>query len=76
MALGVTVIASDIAAHREVGGAFVEYIAPIDGRGWTQALDDYTATDSERRRLRLANLKHYRPTTWSDHMARVEALIR
>lgn len=76
LALGVPVLASDIAAHREVGGVFADYIAPIDGRGWTQALDDYSAPDSERRRSRLTALKSYRPTTWPDHMARVEALMR
>ena len=76
LALGVPVLASDIAAHREVGGAFADYIGPVDGRGWTQALDDYAAPDSERRRSRLTALKSYRPTTWPDHMARVEALMR
>jgi glycosyltransferase involved in cell wall biosynthesis len=76
LALGVPVLASDVAAHREVGGAFAEYLAPIDGRGWRNALDDYATPDSERRQSRVAALKGYRPSTWSDHMVRVEALMR
>lgn len=76
LALGVPVLASDIAAHREVGGAFADYIGPVDGRGWMQALSDYAAPDSQRRRSRLAELQQYRPTTWPDHMAQVEALMR
>lgn len=76
LALGVPVLASDIAAHREVGGAFAEYIGAIDGRGWMAALDGYAMPNSERRRLRLNALKSYRPTTWADHMARVEELMR
>ena len=37
LAAGVPVIASDIAALREVGGDVPEYLDPIDGLGW---LDD------------------------------------
>lgn len=76
LALGVPVIASDIEAHREVGGTFAEYVGPIDGRGWRQALDDYIAPEFGRRRSQLAMLKSYRATTWQDHMARVEQLIK
>lgn len=75
MALGVPVLASDIEAHREVGGSFAEYIGPLDGRGWVQALDDYCAKDSGRRRARLTALRDYRPPVWSAHMARIEDLI-
>jgi glycosyltransferase involved in cell wall biosynthesis len=75
LALGVPVLASDIDAHREVGGSFAEYISPVDGPGWMQALTDYCEPNSQRRQSRVAALKDYRPPTWSDHMARVEQLL-
>ncbi|MGD9925239.1 MAG: glycosyltransferase family 4 protein [Pseudorhodoplanes sp.] len=76
LALGTPVLASDIEAHREVGGAFAEYISPVDGPGWVQALEDYASPHSERRLSRIALLRNYRPPTWQAHMARVEDLLR
>ena len=75
LALGVPVVASDIAAHREVGGTFADYVSPIDGPGWQKALEDYAAPGSPRRQQRLDALRGYRATTWADHMARVEQLM-
>lgn len=75
LALGVPVIASDIAAHREVGGAFADYLDPADGLGWMAALDDYARPGSDRRRRRVDSLAAYRPMTWGDHLAAVEAIV-
>jgi glycosyltransferase involved in cell wall biosynthesis len=75
LALGVPVVASDIEAHREVGGSFADYIDPADGLGWMAALDAYAAPVSERRCKRIEELRRYRPVTWSDHMARVEDIV-
>ena len=75
LALGVPVLASDIPAHREVGGEYAEYIHPLDGRGWAEALDDYAAPNSKRRQAQLQKLKHYSAPTWTTHMARIEKLI-
>jgi len=75
LALGVPVIASDIEAHREVGGAFAQYVGPADGLGWMAALDDCIRPESERRPGRQAGRENYKPTSWSDHMARVEDIV-
>jgi glycosyltransferase involved in cell wall biosynthesis len=75
LALGVPVLASDIPAHREVGGEYAEYIHPLDGRGWAEALDDYAAPNSKLRQAQLQKLKHYSAPTWTTHMARIEKLI-
>jgi len=48
LALGVPVIASDIPAHREVGGNGSEFLDPLDGIGWLRAIREYS-TDSPRR---------------------------
>jgi glycosyltransferase involved in cell wall biosynthesis len=43
LALGTPVIASDIAAHREVGRGLATYFSPIDGLGWRTAIAGLTA---------------------------------
>lgn len=60
---GVPVIASDIEPFREVGGAAPDYIHPLDGLGWLDAIRDFAAPGSSRRaaameRLREAPLKN------------------
>ncbi len=50
MAAGVPVIASDIDVFREIGGDALEYIDPLNGLGWLEAIDDYARPDSARRR--------------------------
>ncbi|HJQ57902.1 MAG TPA: glycosyltransferase family 1 protein [Vineibacter sp.] len=75
LALGVPVIASGIDAHREVGGAFVDYVGPTDGLGWISALEAYADPTASRRVRRLADLRGYKPHAWGDHMAQVEAIL-
>lgn len=68
LAAGVPVIASDIEALREVGGAVPDYLDPIDGLGWLQAVLDYAAADSPRRATQLDRLLSWAPMGWSDHL--------
>ncbi|HKU98834.1 MAG TPA: glycosyltransferase family 1 protein [Vineibacter sp.] len=75
LALGVPVIASDIDAHREVGGSFAEYIDPLDGPGWIAALEDYVHNDAVRRETMRLRARQYRATTWADHIGAVEDLL-
>ena len=72
---GVPVIASDLPAHREVGGNVPELLDPLDGRGWLAAIGDYGAADSPRRAAQLARLKAWEPPLWSGHFAALEALL-
>jgi glycosyltransferase involved in cell wall biosynthesis len=53
LAAGTPVVASDIEAFREVGGDAIDYVDPLDGRGWLQAVRDYAAPNSPRRRAAL-----------------------
>jgi glycosyltransferase involved in cell wall biosynthesis len=60
MAAGVPVIASDIEVFREVGGAALDYVDPLDGLGWLAAVADYARPESPRRLdalRRLAKVK-------------------
>lgn len=55
-AAGVPVIASDIEAFREIGSDALDYVDPLDGLGWRDAIIDYAAPDSARRAKALARL--------------------
>ncbi|HJU19593.1 MAG TPA: glycosyltransferase family 1 protein [Stellaceae bacterium] len=76
LALGVPVLCSDIPALRENGGAVPEYFDPLDGPGWQAAILDYMAPDSPRRAAQLRRLADWRPASWQDHFAAVDALLR
>ncbi len=60
LAAGAPVIASDIEAFREVGGDAPDYVHPLDGLGWLQAVRDFSAPQSTRRRAALARLSLWR----------------
>lgn len=75
LALGVPVIASDTAAHREVGGDCAEYLDPLDGPAWRQALEDYAVSSSPRREAMAQASKRYRAMTWDNHIQSVEAIL-
>lgn len=67
LALGVPVICSDIPVFREVGGAVPEFLDPLDGLGWLQAVLDYLPEDSPRRAAQLARLEGWQAPTWEEH---------
>jgi glycosyltransferase involved in cell wall biosynthesis len=56
LAAGTPVIASNIEAFREVGGDAIDYVDPLDGHGWLQAVRDYSAPQSPRRRAALGRI--------------------
>lgn len=76
LAAGTPVLASDIAAHREVGGGCAEYLDPLDGSAWLRALREYAAPASPRRAAWLARLRHYRPPRWDEHFPPVFDRLR
>ncbi|MGJ0395042.1 MAG: glycosyltransferase family 4 protein [Methylocystis sp.] len=57
LAAGTPVVASDIEVFREVGGDAIDYVDPLDGLGWLQAVRDYSTQNSPRRRAALARTK-------------------
>jgi glycosyltransferase involved in cell wall biosynthesis len=76
LALGVPVLCTDIPALRENGGTVPEYFDPLDGPGWRTAILDYARPDSPRRAAQLHRLAAWRPASWQEHFAAVDALIR
>jgi glycosyltransferase involved in cell wall biosynthesis len=75
LALEVPVLCSNLAALRENGGDVPEYLDPLDGAGWRSAVIDYALPTSTRRAAQLDRLSDWKPPTWQDHFAAVEALI-
>ena len=71
LATGAPAIVSDIPAHREVGGDYADYIDPIDGRAWVEAILNYCAAESPRRAEAVTRIRAYRAMTWEAHVARV-----
>ncbi|MDP3858108.1 MAG: glycosyltransferase family 1 protein, partial [Stagnimonas sp.] len=76
LALGVPVLASELAAHREVGGATAEYLDPLDGPVWLAAIRDYTSPDSDRRKAALQRAAGYRAPRWNRHFEQLLAMVR
>ncbi len=64
LALGVPVLCSDLAALRENGGDVPEYLDPLDGRGWRDAILDYSPDASPRRQAQLGRLAGWKTTGW------------
>lgn len=76
LALGVPAIASDLPAFREVAGDIPHYVDPIDGFGWMQAVRAFAVDDHLLRQAQIARMRTFRPPTWEDHFAKVDAWLR
>ncbi len=75
LALGTPALCSDLPALREVGGAVPEFLDPLDGMGWRQAVLDYAAAESPRRAAQLARLAGWQAPDWASHFQAVDRLL-
>lgn len=75
LALGVPAICSDLPALREVGGDVPDYLDPLDGAAWRDAVLDYSRPDSPRRAAQLARMARWSAPTWEGHFTLVEAML-
>jgi len=66
--LGVPAVASDIPAHREVGGPSTLLLSPLDGPAWRDAILRLARDDQHREELAGRVLP---PASWEDHFAAV-----
>ncbi|MEM0908915.1 MAG: glycosyltransferase family 1 protein [Pseudomonadota bacterium] len=69
---GVPVIASDIPAHREVGGEAAIYVNPLDAVSWREQILRLGADDGLWAKRRAA-IKP--PATWDGHFRKVEPVL-
>lgn len=75
LALGVPAICSDLPALREVGGAVPDYLDPLDGAAWREAVQDYATRPSPRRDAQLERLRGWRAPGWEEHFTLVDRLL-
>lgn len=75
LALGVPAIASDLPALREVGGAVPDYLDPLDGAAWRNAVADYAKPDSQARRAQMARMAGWTSPTWAEHFAILDRVL-
>lgn len=76
LALGVPVVASDLAVFREVAGRVPDYADPLDSRRWTELVSDYSLPHSVLRAAQLERMAGFRATTWREHFQGVDAFLR
>ncbi|AEI37779.1 MAG: glycosyltransferase family 1 protein [Zymomonas mobilis subsp. pomaceae] len=72
---GLPVIASDLPVYREISSNMADYIDPLNGSSWEEAITDYMAPFSPRRQTQVMRLKGWHPILWQDHMRKVLAVI-
>lgn len=75
LALGVPVIASDLAVFRESAEGIPELAEPRDAAAWETLVMKYAAPDSPRRAAQVERLAHFRAPTWDAHFAEVDGLL-
>jgi glycosyltransferase involved in cell wall biosynthesis len=75
LAAGTPVVASDIPAHREVGGDFSLYADVIDGLAWLSAVETLMEEGSALRQERLAKIAGYQPLSWEAHVSKAQDLL-
>lgn len=75
LSLGTPVLASDIAAHREVGGDYAQYLDALDGPGWMQAIATLLNRDSPHCRQWRDRLQNYRVPGWAIHFSSALPLL-
>jgi glycosyltransferase involved in cell wall biosynthesis len=76
LASGVPVIASALAAHREVGGDCADYLDPRDIDAWQQRMHAFTEENSSVRTGVLERIVQYTPASWFEHFDIVFETIR
>jgi glycosyltransferase involved in cell wall biosynthesis len=73
LALGTPVIAADLPVYREVAGELPIYLAPDDVEGWTLAMMAVSVDGIDQQRR--SQLAQYRPPTWPEHFAKLDAWL-
>lgn len=75
LALGMPVIASDLAVFREIAGDVPDYLDPRDEDGWYRLIGEYSA-NGPARWLQLDRAAGFRAPRWSEHFRRVDQFLR
>jgi glycosyltransferase involved in cell wall biosynthesis len=73
--LGTPVVASSLPVFREIAQDVPDYLSPIDGPGWLQAILDFVDVSHARRGSQLHRMRGFVLPTWDGHYAQVERLL-
>ena len=71
-ALGVPVIASDLAVYREFAQDIPDYIDPLDAIKWRRYILDYSHENSNLRKNQLMRMQNFIFPTWEIHFSILE----
>lgn len=75
LALGTPVIASDLPVFREIAGDIPEYLDPLDGLGWAQAIRTYSLDDPAHFIAIRKKIAAFTIPSWPEHFAKVDRFI-
>jgi len=72
---GTPVVASSLQVFKEIAGDVPEYLSPLDGLGWLDAITAYAVPDSPRRQAQLQRMRSLALPTWDAHFEQVQRLL-
>lgn len=75
LSLGTPVIVSDLPVFRELAGDIPDYLDPIDGEGWYQAVLEYSEKNGQRRAAQKARMVGWQAPTWDRHFEKLEEFM-
>ncbi|WP_439890889.1 glycosyltransferase family 4 protein [Ralstonia sp. 25C] len=75
LAMGTPVIASDLDVFHEIAGSVPDYLSPLDGIGWRNAILDFASSASSRRGKQAGRIRNFRASGWDQHFASVDQLL-
>ena len=75
LALGVPALCADIPALREVGCDVPDYLDPLDGLGWLEAIEAYSDETSPRRLAQLARMPGWVAPSWQEHFVTIRGIL-
>lgn len=75
LTVGTPVLASDLAAHREVGGALAVYLDPTDEAGWLREIGHFADGDDATAALRR-KIAAYRPMTSGEYFKQISFFLQ
>jgi glycosyltransferase involved in cell wall biosynthesis len=75
LSLGAPVIASELSVFREIAGDIPDFADPLDGARWLFLIEQYSKENSEMRSAQIERMKHFRLSTWPEHLAIVDSFL-
>jgi len=75
LAVGIPVIASDLAVFRETAGSIPDYLDPNADAAWEEMILRYVDKESAPRAAQIARLTTFRAPTWTEHFDKVETWL-